>query len=262
VDLHVEVEGEGPPVLLLHGFTGSIRAWDELCPDLARQARLIRVDLIGHGQSPSPPDPGLYSLDHAVDDLCGLLDRLGLGQVDLLGYSMGGRVALHMAVYAPQRLRRVILESASPGIEDDAERARRVDSDNALADRILRDGLAAFVDEWEQQPLLRPAAHVSEAVRARQHALRLENTPLGLANSLRGMGAGRQQPLWSELARLDRPVQLIVGDNDTRYCAIARRMQTELPRAVLAVVAEAGHTVHVDQPPAFVKAVLCALSRN
>ncbi|MBV9329833.1 MAG: 2-succinyl-6-hydroxy-2,4-cyclohexadiene-1-carboxylate synthase, partial [Chloroflexi bacterium] len=95
-----------------------------------------------------------------------------------------------------------------------------------------------------------------------QHALRLQNSPLGLANSLRGMGAGRQQPLWSRLASLDLPVQLIVGQNDTRYCAIAQRMQTLLPRADLSVVPDAGHTVHVDQPPAFVKAVQCALSRN
>jgi 2-succinyl-6-hydroxy-2,4-cyclohexadiene-1-carboxylate synthase len=262
VDFHVEIEGEGPPLLLLHGFTGSVRAWDEVSPDLRRDARLIRVDLVGHGQSPSPPDAALYSLDHSVDDLRSILDRLGLDQVDLLGYSMGGRVALHFAVHAPDRLRRLILESASPGIEDAAERARRVESDNALADRILRDGLPAFVAEWEQQPLLMPAAHVSQSARDRQHALRLQNTPLGLANSLRGMGAGQQQPLWSDLAHLDLPVELIVGETDTRYCAIARRMQTLLPRAALTVVGQAGHTAHVDQPPAFVKAVHCALSRN
>jgi 2-succinyl-6-hydroxy-2,4-cyclohexadiene-1-carboxylate synthase len=262
VDLRFEIDGEGPPLLVLHGFTGSARAWDEVGPELVRDARLIRVDLIGHGQSPSPPDAALYSLDNATRDLCSLLDRLALERVDLLGYSMGGRLALHLAVHAPGRLRRVILESASPGIEDADERARRVQSDNALADRILRDGLSAFVDEWEQQPLLLPAAHVPEATRARQHALRLQNSPIGLANSLRGMGAGLQQPLWSRLARLDLPVQLIVGDDDTRYCAIARRMQNLLPRADLTVVAEAGHTVHVDQPPAFVKTVRCALSRN
>jgi 2-succinyl-6-hydroxy-2,4-cyclohexadiene-1-carboxylate synthase len=262
VDLHFEIDGAGPSLLLLHGFTGSVHAWDEVCPDLAQDARLIRVDLVGHGQSSSPHDSALYSLDHAVQDLCSLLDRLGLERTDLLGYSMGGRVALHFAVHAPNRLRRLILESASPGIEDAAERERRVVSDNALAERILSNGLPAFVEEWEQQPLLMPAAHVSAAARARQHALRLQNAPLGLANSLRGMGAGQQQPLWSHLAGLDLPVHLIVGEDDARYCAIARRMHALLPRADLTVVAQAGHTVHVDQTPAFVKAVHCALSRN
>jgi 2-succinyl-6-hydroxy-2,4-cyclohexadiene-1-carboxylate synthase len=262
VSFHVEIDGEGPALLVLHGFTGSVRAWDDVCPELARGARLIRVDLIGHGQSPAPADPSRYTLDWATTDLSTLLDELGFEKVDLLGYSMGGRVALHFAVHAPQRLRRLILESASPGIEDAAGRASRIASDNALADRILREGLPAFVAEWDQQPLLLPAPHVSRAVRARHHELRLNNTPLGLANSLRGMGAGQQHPLWSELASLELPVHLIVGENDTRYCAVARRMQTTLPRAGLTVVSDAGHTVHVDQPGAFVKSVQCALSRN
>jgi len=260
VALHVEIDGAGSPIVLLHGFTGSARAWDEVAPHL--RARVIRVDLIGHGQSPSPPDPGLYTLDHATRDLTEVLDRLGLERVDLLGYSMGGRVALHFAVHAQHRLRRLILESASPGIEDAAERARRVASDDALAERILRDGLPAFVEEWEQQPLLRPAAHVSQTARARQHELRLQNDPLGLANSLRGMGTGQQEPLWSQLPSLDVPAHLVVGQNDTRYCAVAERMRSTLPRATLEVVPEAGHTVHADQPAAFVKVVQCALSRN
>jgi 2-succinyl-6-hydroxy-2,4-cyclohexadiene-1-carboxylate synthase len=262
VDLYFEIEGSGPPLVLLHGFTGSVRSWDEVRPPLAALGQLIRVDVIGHGRSPSPPDPAEYTLDAAFHQLTSLLDRLGLDKVDLLGYSMGGRVALHFAVHAPHRLRRLLLESASPGIEDAAERARRAASDNALADRILRDGLPAFVDEWERQPLLLPAAHVPPSVRARQHHLRLLNTPLGLANSLRGMGAGQQWPLWSSLSALEVPVDLIVGQNDARYCSVGRRMANSLPRAELTVVTDAGHTVHVDQPPAFVKAVRCALSRN
>jgi 2-succinyl-6-hydroxy-2,4-cyclohexadiene-1-carboxylate synthase len=264
VDLNFEIEGApgAAPLVLLHGFTGSLRSWDDVRPSFAGLGQLIRVDVIGHGRSPSPPDPAEYSLDAAIRQLTSLLDSLGLDTVDLLGYSMGGRVALHFAVHTPHRLRRLILESASPGIEDESERARRIASDDALADRILRDGLPAFVDEWERQPLLLPAAHVPPSVRARQHDLRLQNTPLGLANSLRGMGAGQQRPLWSSLSGLDVPVDMIVGQNDTRYCAVGQRMAESLPRAELTVVADAGHTVHVDQPPAFVKAVRCALSRN
>jgi 2-succinyl-6-hydroxy-2,4-cyclohexadiene-1-carboxylate synthase len=262
VDLHVEIDGAGQPLLLLHGFTGSVRAWEDVAPLWLGSATVVRVDLIGHGLSPSPPDPAWYTFEHATQDLLELLDRLGLTRVDLLGYSMGGRVALHFAVSAAHRVRRLILESASPGIEDPAERARRVVSDDALAERIQRNGISAFVEEWEQQPLLAPAAHVSETIRSRQHQLRVQNDPLGLANSLRGMGAGQQQPLWSHLAALNLPVDLIVGENDTRYCAVARRMQTALAHATLTIVPEAGHTVHVDQPAAFVKAVQCALSRN
>jgi 2-succinyl-6-hydroxy-2,4-cyclohexadiene-1-carboxylate synthase len=262
MDLHVEIDGTGPPLVVLHGFTGSVRAWDEIGASLAGAVQIVRVDLAGHGRSPAPTDVSEYTLDATTRDLSALLDRLGFDKVDLLGYSMGGRAALHFAVHAQSRLRRLILESASPGIEDDSERARRTASDDALAERILRLGLPAFVDEWERQPLLLPAAHASQAVRDRQHALRLQNAPLGLANSLRGMGAGQQVPLWSHLASLEVPVDLVVGQLDSRYCAVARRMADSLPHAVLTVVPEAGHTVHVDQPAAFVKVVRCALSRN
>jgi 2-succinyl-6-hydroxy-2,4-cyclohexadiene-1-carboxylate synthase len=173
---------------------------------------------------------------------------------------MGGRAALHFAVTAPHRLDRLIPESASPGIDDPNERARRIAADDALAQRILDRGIAEFVEEWEQVPLLAPQPHVSDEVRRRQHSLRLANNPLGLANSLRGMGAGQQQPLWSRLGDLQLPVQLIVGERDTRYVATARRMAEMLPRAELAVVPDAGHTVHIDQPEEFVGVVTQALT--
>jgi 2-succinyl-6-hydroxy-2,4-cyclohexadiene-1-carboxylate synthase len=168
---------------------------------------------------------------------------------------MGGRVALHFAVHAPERINHLILESASPGLEDADERARRRNSDDALADRIEANGIDAFVAEWEQQPLLALAPHVSEGVRARQHELRLHNSTLGLTNSLRGMGTGRQTPLWSRLGDLDLPVHLLVGANDRRYCAIAERMHTFLPTSDVNVFDAAGHTAHLDQPDAFVHKV-------
>jgi 2-succinyl-6-hydroxy-2,4-cyclohexadiene-1-carboxylate synthase len=255
LDVHVEIEGVGRPLLMLHGFTGSVRAWDAIRSELAAAARVIAVDLVGHGRTASPVDPLRYTLEWAVKDLIGLCDALNLTRVDLLGYSMGGRVALHLALAAPERVNRLILESASPGIEDPEERRRRAEADEALAERILRDGMAAFVAEWERQPLLALAPHVPEAVRERQHTLRLMNDPLGLANSLRGMGAGQQAPVWSRLGELTLPVLLMVGESDFRYRAIASRMQALLPRAVLAVVAGAGHTVHVDQPTLFVRHV-------
>jgi 2-succinyl-6-hydroxy-2,4-cyclohexadiene-1-carboxylate synthase len=253
LEFHVEIEGQGPPLLLLHGFTGSTRAWDDIRPALSGFAQVIAIDLIGHGQSAGPPSSSRYTLEWCARDLLQLLDELHFSQVDLLGYSMGGRVALHFATSAPRRVRTLILESASPGIEDPDERIRRVHSDSALAERIHAHGIEAFVAEWEQQPLLMLQPHVSEAVREQQHALRLLNTPTGLANSLLGMGAGQQEPLWSRLGELNLPVQLIVGQADARYVAIAERMHHSLPRAELAVLPEAGHTAHLDQPAAFLR---------
>jgi 2-succinyl-6-hydroxy-2,4-cyclohexadiene-1-carboxylate synthase len=162
----------------------------------------------------------------------------------------------------PRRVSRLMLESASPGIEDADERRRRVASDDALAERIVRSGVEAFVAEWEAVPLLAAAPHVSADRLAGQHALRLQNRPLGLANSLRGMGAGQQAPLWSRLEEVVQPVLLIVGELDSRYRRIADRMRPVLPAGEVAVVPEAGHTVHVDQPPAFSSLVRSALSTN
>jgi 2-succinyl-6-hydroxy-2,4-cyclohexadiene-1-carboxylate synthase len=259
LEFNVEVDGSGPPLLLLHGFTGSVRSWDEVRPALAPFAQVIAIDLIGHGRSAAPDDPERYTFARAARDVLALLDTLDLPSVDLLGYSMGGRLALHLAVHAPERVSRLILESASPGIEDAQQRLQRVESDDALADRILRDGIEAFVDEWERIPLLQPAPHVSAETLARQRTQRLDNRTMGLANSLRGMGAGRQTALWSCLKDLDLPVTLIVGAYDARYSAMAQRMRAVLPTAEAAVVDAAGHTVHLDQPVKFTELVLDAL---
>jgi len=255
LEFHVEIDGDGPPLLLLHGFTGSVRAWDDVRPGLAARARVISIDLIGHGRSAVPADPARYSLDWAARDLTALLDALGLETVDVLGYSMGGRVALHLALQAPERIAKLILESASPGIADDAERVQRIASDDALAQRIEQHGVERFVAEWERQPLLEPAPHVSAAARNQQHVQRLRNDPTGLANSLRGMGAGQQTPLWSALPDFGRPALLIVGERDPRYRQIGERMRALLPEAELAIVPAAGHTVHLDQPVRFVELV-------
>jgi len=254
IDLHVELDGDpsSRPLLLLHGFTGSIHAWDGVRSDLAHRFRLILVDLLGHGQSSAPDDPERYSLEHAAHDLLAMLDGLGLQQVAVLGYSMGGRLALRFAVDWPHRVSTLLLESASPGIADPAERAARLEADRVLADRIEQHGVAAFVEDWERQPLLALAAHVSSDVRTVQHAQRLRNSPTGLANSLRGMGAGAQSPLWSALPGLRLPVRLLVGELDPRYRDIAARMLPLLPTARLTIAERAGHTVHVDQPDPFV----------
>jgi 2-succinyl-6-hydroxy-2,4-cyclohexadiene-1-carboxylate synthase len=242
--MHVEVDGSGQPLLLLHGFTGSVRTWDHVRPTLAEHARLVIVDLPGHGQSPEHA-----TFDSCVDDLLAVLDKLQIERADVLGYSMGGRVALHVAMRAPDRVGTLLLESASPGIEDPLARAQRVQADEALATRIETLGVEAFVAEWESQPLL---ALSDPDAAAELHAQRLRNTPSGLANSLRGMGAGRQEPLWDRLPALGMPTRLLVGERDRRYVAIAERMHSLLPRAELTVCPRAGHTVHVDQPDAFV----------
>ncbi len=262
LDVHVEVEGAGPSLLVLHGFTGSTRSWDGVRSGLAEHARLVLVDLIGHGQSAAPEDAKRYTFAWCVRDLVSVLNALRLERVSVLGYSLGGRVALHLALAAPMRIDSLLLESASPGIADDAERAQRQQADAALAARIERHGIERFVAEWEAQPLLAPAPHIPASVRAARHVQRLHNRAVGLANSLRGMGAGRQASLWGQLATLRLPAHVLVGADDTRYCAIARRMQSQIADATLTEIPGAGHTVHLDQPAAFVNWTREAVTRT
>ncbi len=260
--MHVLVEGSGPALLLLHGFTGSAETWRPFLPALARRHRVIVPDLIGHGRTAAPDDAARYRMDECVADLLALLDRLGVEDFAVLGYSMGGRVALHLALAAGERARGLVLESASPGILDPGERLARLRSDEALAEFIEREGIAAFVERWESQPLFASQRSLPAEVRARLLAERLEQRPRGLANSLRGMGAEAMEPVWNRLGELRLPALVLAGELDGKYVAIARAIGEHLPQARVAVVSGAGHAVHLEQPAQFLEHVTAFLTRN
>lgn len=247
------------PLVLLHGFTGSAKTWQPHLKAFARRGRVMAVDLLGHGQSDAPADPARYSMAWAVNDLIALLDGEGFESVDLLGYSMGGRLALHLALSAPGRIRALIVESASPGIADPAERAARRARDDHLAAFIEREGVEAFVTRWEAQPLFESQRRLPDQVRAGLRDQRLHNRPHGLANSLRGMGAGAQEPLWGRLPQLKTPTLLVAGELDPKYCRIAEAMGSRMPQARVAIVPGAGHAVHLEQPRVFDQLVLAFL---
>ncbi len=248
------VSGEGPPLLLLHGFTGSTATW---LPFVERWEGFtcMAVDILGHGHSDRPQDPERYTMERTVDDLLALMDRLKLERTAVLGYSMGGRVALHLALKAQDRLTALILESASPGIENPAEREARVRGDNQLAEDILRDGIESFVDRWEALPLFASQARLPKATRESLRRQRLTNDSLGLANSLRGLGAGRQEPVLGQLGRLTTPTLLIAGELDKKYTELAGQMAERLPQSRLHIMPDAGHATHLEQPLAFVELV-------
>ncbi|MPZ48869.1 MAG: 2-succinyl-6-hydroxy-2,4-cyclohexadiene-1-carboxylate synthase [Dehalococcoidia bacterium] len=260
IELNVEVTGEGPALLLLHGFTGDVSIWEPFVPRWST-FRIIRVDIIGHGGSDSPADASRYSMEDAVADLLGVLDQLGVEDFGVIGYSMGGRLALHLALAAPARIWGLVLEGASPGIEDEAERRKRVESDAELAQSIMTRGIESFVTRWQGQPLFASQVRLPAEVFERQRQQRLANNPLGLANSLRGMGAGSQEYLLPRLRTLRLPALLLAGAMDKAYSEWARRLEDELRDAVVEIIPGAGHAAHLEQPEYFSREVLGFLQR-
>lgn len=256
VRLHATRLGEGPPLVLLHGFTGSTESWAPVRAALAGRFTTIAVDLPGHGRSTSPADPARYALARFAGDLARVLDALGIERTVLLGYSLGGRAALRFALERPERLVALVLESASPGIAKPAERAARLVADGVLADEIERDGITAFVDRWERLPLWTSQAALSPEERSRLRAQRLANDRRGLANSLRGAGAGIDLPVLGALGTLTVPTLLVTGALDARYVEHARQMQQAIPGAQHVSVADAGHAVHLERPAEYAAVVL------
>jgi 2-succinyl-6-hydroxy-2,4-cyclohexadiene-1-carboxylate synthase len=256
IHLSALVQGAGAncqqTLVLLHGFTGSAASWIDLLPGLQEPGRrLIALDLPGHGHSDAPAQPARYACERCGADICAALLALGVGAQEavLLGYSLGGRIALTIACSG--FLRALILESASAGIRDPGEREQRRQSDDLLARRIENAGVEAFVTEWERLPLFASQCNLPEAAREALRAQRLRNRASGLANSLRGAGAGVQGPLHTHLPMLDLPVLLLAGALDEKYCRIAREMAASLPRARMEIVPGAGHAIHLEQPAGF-----------
>jgi 2-succinyl-6-hydroxy-2,4-cyclohexadiene-1-carboxylate synthase len=256
VELRGEARNSAQTLVLLHGFTGSAAAWGHQLDTLADYGlRIIALDLLGHGQSDAPDDPQRYTIQRCQQDILAALQELGVskGQAILLGYSMGGRIALYTAYSG--YFRALILESASPGLEDPAEREQRRLRDEALAASIEGEGVPAFIERWENLPLFASQRTLPFECREALHRQRLQNSATGLAQSLRGIGTGVQPSLHARLPTLHIPVLLITGALDTKFTAIAQRMAQALPQSQLRIVPAAGHTVHLEQPQLFASLV-------
>ncbi|MEX1023172.1 MAG: 2-succinyl-6-hydroxy-2,4-cyclohexadiene-1-carboxylate synthase [Dehalococcoidia bacterium] len=257
LDFWVDRYGQGPPVMLLHGFTGSRSTWYDLVRHIEEEFTTYSVDLIGHGRSASPASVERYAMDRAVDDLVEVMQALGHERATWLGYSLGGRTALQVATRRPEAVSALVLEGASPGLATEAERAARIEGDAALARMIEQDGLEAFVDYWGSIPLWASQAdHLSGPQREALRQQRLAQRGPGLANSLRGMGTGAQAWVGERLADVRVPVLLTAGSLDQKYVEIAREMAGTFPDATLRVIEDAGHAAHLEQPEAFNATVL------
>lgn len=229
---------------------GSTADWREFVTALEKRSLCIAVDLPGHGASLSLT-PKTYTIEGAARAVIHTLDELEAERPVIVGYSMGGRLALYLALRYPERCAGLFLESASPGLESAEERAARRAADEERAKRLEGAGFEAFLEDWYRQPLFASMARDEKLLR-RIIGSRRRNDPGELARSLRGMGTGSQPSLWGELERLGVPTLAVAGGLDAKYVRVSSRMARLSPWIESAVVPETGHTVHAEATAAYV----------
>jgi len=236
-----ENPGGGQRLVLVHGFTQTSRSWDGVATELADRREVMRVDLPGHG--------GSSALRLSFADTAEAIGQAG-GTAVYVGYSLGGRLCLRLALDRPDLVEALVLVGASPGLDDPGARATRRGADEALAVEIEADGTPAFVERWLRQPMF-----AGLEVATTDRATRERNPPEGLAAALRLLGTGIQEPLWDRLGELTMPVLLVVGDHDAKFGALADRMAAAMSRPLVVRIPGAGHAAHLEQPLEWTRAV-------
>ena len=225
---------------------GSLADWHSVIAASEARFHCIAVDLPGHGASTDLP-PEAYTIGGTAQALLGVLDDLGVERPVIAGYSMGGRLALYLALRHPDRCSGLFLESASPGLQDEGGRAVRRAADGERATRLEGGDFDEFLRDWYRQPLFAPLAR-NEELLPRTIEARRKNDPGELAKSLRGMGTGSQPSLWDELPGLRVPALAVAGALDEKFVGISHRMERASPRVRTVVVPGVGHSVHLESP--------------
>ena len=237
-------------MLFLHGFMGLAEDWRDVSAGLDERFLCVAPDLPGHGASLGMP-PDRYTMEGAARSVLGVLDGTGVDRATVVGYSMGGRLALYLALRHPDRCAGLFLESASPGLEHDGEKAERRRADEGKAERLESGDLREFLRDWYRQPLFAPLAR-DEGLLRRAIEDKMRNDPAELARSLRGMGTGSQPSLWGELPKLRVPTLAVAGELDEKFVGISQRMASLCPPMRTAVVPGAGHNVHAEAPGEYI----------
>lgn len=260
IPFNVELDqGDAPTLVLLHGFMGCLRDWDALRTKLRPRWRTLAIDLPGHGHTPLASFDRDTAFARLPTALITLLDELALSGVHLLGYSMGGRVALALALHAPHRFASLILESINPGLETKAERAARQNDEQAWAAQ-LRSDPRRFQDDWQARPLFARQQERNPRGYREVRDQRAKGDLAGWAGALLGYGLGRQPDYWPRLPSLNLPVLLVTGEEDGKFANLARRMAGLLPQATHSTIPRAAHTPHLEQPADFHQTVAAFLA--
>ncbi len=241
--------------LALHGFSGCARDYSLIEADLREKGVLLRaLSLPGH-EGVGPP-----ALSYSLQDV---FDRIEANASDepfgIMAYSMGGRMALHYALHFPHRVARLVLVGSQPGILNPSERAARFASDQALAKHILNIGVDAFLEEWARHPLMATQIRIPMPLQKEMRIGRRGHHPAGLAAALVQFSPAFLPPLWERLSEISCPVDLVVGEEDSKYLLLSKNMAELLPHSKIHIIPKAGHAAHLENKAAFYEALASTL---
>lgn len=255
VNTVINEPGNAKSLFLIHGFTGSADDWRTIAPHIYNNYNIYMIDLIGHGRSESPSETFLYTQHSIIDQLDEIIHTINSSVNVLAGYSMGGRAALCFGIKRQDLLSGLILESTSPGIQDEDLREERLIADERLADFISEHSLGEFVDYWMNLDIFNTQRRFSAEKLISLKDKKLDNNKTGLINSLKGFGTGAMTPLFNDLKDLKTKTLLITGELDRKFTALNTEMKSELPFACHEVIKNAGHNTHLEEPKQFISAV-------
>jgi pimeloyl-ACP methyl ester carboxylesterase len=238
INLHYEIHGSGPTILLSHGYSATSEMWRGQIAPLSRGHQLILWDMRGHGQTDSPGDSSVYSEDATVEDMAALLDKAGAGQAIVGGLSLGGYMSLAFYLRYPERVKALLLFDTGPGFKNDEARAAWNQRAAQTANTFETEGLASLNS------------------RSREMATSTHRSAAGLARAARGMLAQRDARVIKSLLDIKVPTLIIVGADDASFLAPTDYMAAKIPHALKVVIPHAGHASNLDQPQMFNQAVL------
>ncbi|MGX7051536.1 2-succinyl-6-hydroxy-2,4-cyclohexadiene-1-carboxylate synthase [Leuconostoc palmae] len=240
--------------LLLHGFMGSMNDFDTIKDKLPGQVMLI--NLLGFGRNvPTVNDPEKFKMKNQINDITMLLDDVNWQTFNLLGYSMGGRLALGLALEIPDRITYLFLESATAGISENIDREIRRKQDNIRANDII-ENFENFVLQWEKLPLFKSQLLLPADQQQKMRSQRLNQNKYNVANSLVYMGTGSQPNFWNQISDLNVRVKIIVGEYDKKFQRIALKMTNMMRKASFVIIDNAGHNIHFEQPDEMIKEMI------
>ena len=240
-----------PAVVFLHGFSGSSNDWFSVLPQIDKNFSPVAIDLIGHGKSSSPEKESDYSVYEIIKQINFILKYYEIKEPVLCGYSMGGRAALAFTVYSTNIPKALILESSTPGIENDDDKLKRVNNDISLAGNILTFGTNWFTEYWKNIPLFESQKKLPKNIQEFIRKEKINQNPVGLANSLRGFGTGKMPDFWNNLKTLRLKTLLITGQLDKKFTKINQTLIKYKPNAEHFIIPEAGHNTHLEKPAEF-----------